>query len=194
MTNYYVHARLATGPYKGKGHDDLLIPRIKFLPEDRKMPFEMQRIQFPIRLGFAITHFRVQGGTFKKVGINLSHQLFGHGHLYVALSRVGSGKRVKIFQPKDDKTKGYMRNVVYPEVLTDDQIFPNQPNVDENPEVVPETEPFFPPPDPSIPRLSLLDQIDQLTDPRLEEAGFERGEYTKPDGNCFLWALKDQMR
>ena len=193
-SNYFIHGQLATGPYKGQGNDDLLIPRIKFLPKDQKMPYEMQRIQFPIRGGFAITHFRVQGQTFEIIGINLTHQFFGHGQLYVALSRVGSSKRVKIFQTKDDKTKGYMKNVVYPEVLGDDRILPRESHVDENHEVIPETEPFFPPADPSITRLSFKDQQDQLTGPRLKDAGFILGENTKADGNCFLWALKDQMR
>ena len=66
--------------------------------------------------------------------------------------------------------------------------------MDKNHEVIPETEPFFPPADPSITRLSLKDQQDQLTGPRLKDAGFILGENTKADGNCFLWALKDQMR
>ena len=194
LSDYYIHAQLATGPYKGKGNDDLLIPRIKFLPKDKKMPYEMQRIQFPVRGGFGITHFRVQGQTYMIVGINLTHQFFSHGQLYVALSRVGSGKRVKIFQLPNDKTKGYMKNVVYPEVLGEDRILPRESHIDESHEVIPETEPFFPQPDPTIERLSLKDQQEQLTGPRLDEAGFVLGKETIPDGNCFLWALKDQMR
>ena len=51
----FIHARLAVGPYVNGPKAELLIPRIKFHPEDRKLPFEFQRLQFPVRLGFAIT-------------------------------------------------------------------------------------------------------------------------------------------
>ena len=35
----------------------------------------------------------------------------------------------------------------------------------------------------------------QLTKPRLDEEGFKLSDEDTPaDGNCFLWALKDQMR
>ena len=193
MSNYFIHARLATGPYKGKGNDDILIPRIKFLPKDKKMPYEMQRIQFPVRLGFAITHFRSQGQTYKKIGINLTHQIFSHGQLYVGLSRVGSAKSVKIFQPPNDKTKGFMKNVVYHEVLSNDGILPRKCHVDDSHVVVPETKPFYQTPDPGLQRPSYQEQKD-LTPTRLEKAGFKLGEYTLEDGSCFLWALLDQMR
>ena len=93
-----IHARLATGAHKGK---EILIPRIKFHPKDRKLPMEMERVQFPIRLCFGITANKSQGQTYKRVGINLSNaEMFSHGQLYVALSRVGSAKAVSIFKPK----------------------------------------------------------------------------------------------
>ena len=62
---------------------------------------EMERVQFPIRLCFGITANKSQGQTYKRVGINLSSsEMFSHGQLYVALSRVGSAKAVSIFKPK----------------------------------------------------------------------------------------------
>ena len=62
---------------------------------------EMERVQFPIRLCFGITANKSQGQTYKRVGINLSNaEMFSHGQLYVALSRVGSAKAVSIFKPK----------------------------------------------------------------------------------------------
>ena len=45
----FIHARLAVGPYINGPKPEILIPRIKFHPEDRKLPFEFQRIQFPVR-------------------------------------------------------------------------------------------------------------------------------------------------
>ena len=81
--------------------NDILIPRIKFHPKDRKLPVEMERVQFPIRLCFGITANKSQGQTYKRIGINLSNaEMFSHGQLYVALSRVGSAKSVSIFKPK----------------------------------------------------------------------------------------------
>ena len=61
----------------------------------------MERVQFPIRLCFGITANRSQGQTYKRIGINLSNaEMFAHGQLYVALSRVGTSKAVSIFKPK----------------------------------------------------------------------------------------------
>ena len=47
---------------------------------------------------------------------------------------------------------------------------------------------------PSGQRLTYEQQVDQLTEPRLKKAKFVLGEETMGDGNCFLWALLDQMR
>ena len=51
----FIHAKLAVGPHVGKENSDIMIPRIKFMPEDQKIPFEWQRIQFPVRVCFGIT-------------------------------------------------------------------------------------------------------------------------------------------
>ena len=81
----------------------------------------MERVQFPIRLCFGITANKSQGQTYKRVGINLSQaEMFSHGQLYVALSRVGSAKAVSIFKPKGHPNPDHMHNVVYPEVLSED--------------------------------------------------------------------------
>ena len=118
LTPKIIHAVLAVGPNKG---NELFIPRIKFHPEDKNIPFEMERSQFPVRLCFAITSNRSQGQTLTCAGIYLKNDFFGHGQLYVAMSRVGNPKGLSIFKPKlneKDVLYQYTRNVVFKEILT----------------------------------------------------------------------------
>ena len=160
------------------------------MPDDAKCPVEFQRIQFPIRMDFGITANRSQGKTYKYVGINLTTDFFSHGQLYVSMSRVGSGQRLKIFKPKNSPTFGYMRNVVYPEVLSSERVFVTPINdVQENECEMPceqEREPL---------RLSYHQQKTMLAPDRLKDGGFKITEPPTPeDGNCLIHALKTQMR
>jgi len=115
-----IYAELCTGPKKGQG---IFIPRIPFQPEDKNIPVEFQRRQFPIRPSFAITSNKSQGQTAQQVGLYLKNDGFAHGQLYVALSRVGHPDRVKIFKPVSPTEKNpsdanlFMKNVVYEEIL-----------------------------------------------------------------------------
>jgi hypothetical protein len=79
-----IDAEILTGSQKGKR---VLIPRIKLEPSDTKLPFILQRVQFPIRLSYSMTINKAQGQTFQKLGIFLDKPVFSHGQLYVALSR-----------------------------------------------------------------------------------------------------------
>ena len=90
-----------------------LIPRIKLSTD--KYALEIHRTQFPIRLCFAITVNKSQGQTLKTVGVDLRTHCFGHGQLYVALSRVTDVNRLSVLlkSEQDDLTD----NVVWPEVL-----------------------------------------------------------------------------
>ena len=80
------------------------------IPTD--MPFEFKRIQFPIRLAFAMTINKSQGQSLTVCGLNLENPCFSHGQLYVACSRVGKSSALFVLAP-DKKTK----NVVYHKVL-----------------------------------------------------------------------------
>ena len=96
----------------------VLIPRITFIPKPGEYPFEWQRRQFPVRPAFAITINKSQGQTLKNVGVWLRGQVFGHGQLYVAVSRVSSPDQLKFaIMREPNQNELETRNVVYNEVL-----------------------------------------------------------------------------
>ncbi|XP_050338325.1 ATP-dependent DNA helicase PIF6-like [Bactrocera neohumeralis] len=102
-----IEATILTGTAKG---DVVLIPRIPIIPTD--MPFEFKRLQFPVRLAFAMSINKAQGQTLKVCGLNLIEPCFSHGQFYVACSRVGMPHCLFIFT-----TDGKTKNIVYPNVL-----------------------------------------------------------------------------
>jgi hypothetical protein len=57
-------------------------------PTDLDYPFDLKRIQLPIRSAFAMTINKSQGSTLNFVGIYLEEPCFSHGQLSVAMSRV----------------------------------------------------------------------------------------------------------
>jgi ATP-dependent exoDNAse (exonuclease V) alpha subunit len=61
--------------------------RIPIIPKD--VPIQFKRLQFPIRLAFAMTINKSQGQTMSICGLDLSTPCFSHGQLYVACSREG---------------------------------------------------------------------------------------------------------
>jgi hypothetical protein len=85
MHNYLLEAQILTGKNKG---DIVLIPRIPLDTSDSIMPVEFNKMQFPIRVAFAMTINKAQGQTMERVAIYLPRPVFGHGQLYMALSHV----------------------------------------------------------------------------------------------------------
>ena len=96
----------------------VLIPRITFIPKLNEYPFEWQRRQFPVRPAFAMTINKSQGQTLKYAGVWLRGDVFTHGQLYVACSRVSSPENLR-FALMRDCTKPQLTavNVVFKEVL-----------------------------------------------------------------------------
>ena len=90
----------------------VLIPRIKFICEDRRYPFQWSRRQFPVRVAFSTTINKSQGQTLKNVGVWLRQPVFSHGQLYVACSRTGNPGGLKIAAKQ-----GVTPNEVFQEVL-----------------------------------------------------------------------------
>ena len=91
MKNLYCHlieGTILTGCAKGR---DVFTPPIPPIPTH--LPFDFKRIQFPVRLAFAMSINKVQGQSLKIAGIHLQNRCFSHGQLYVACSRVGHLKK-----------------------------------------------------------------------------------------------------
>lgn len=118
----FLDATIITGSHKG---ERVFIPRIDLTPTDTFLPFQLRRRQLPILPAFAITINRSQGQSFQHVGIFLPQPVFGHGQLYVALSRGTDSKNITVFM-KDTTTQGklianvkeiYTPNIVYNEIL-----------------------------------------------------------------------------
>ncbi|GFX62032.1 ATP-dependent DNA helicase [Trichonephila clavipes] len=107
MMNNVIEATILTGKFKG---EDVLLPRIPMIPTD--MPFEFKRLQFPVRLAFAMTINKEQGQSLQVCGLNLDNPCFSHGQLYVACSRVGKPSDLFVYA-SDGKT----RNIVYSTAL-----------------------------------------------------------------------------
>ena len=111
---HVLHVELLTGERAGTR---CFIPRIKLQPTPSQLPIPFTRTQFPVRLAFAMTINKAQGQTFERVGISLLRPVFGHGQLYVALSRVRSLKSLYIQLPLNHYTT---KNIVYKEALQQD--------------------------------------------------------------------------
>ena len=94
---------------RAKG-DTVFILRIPMIPQD--CPYEFKRLQFPIKLCFAMTINKAQGQTLHLAGIDLRMECFSHGQLFVARSRVTGSDGLFILVEQ-----GFTSNVVYPEVL-----------------------------------------------------------------------------
>ena len=110
-----IEARILGGSFHGEIR---LIPRIKQVSkEDDDLPFIIQRIQFPVKLCFAMTINKSQGQSFDHVGVDLREPVFTHGQFYVAMSRVTAVRNLYILLPSGENTVDKVLNIVYPEVL-----------------------------------------------------------------------------
>ena len=94
------------------------IPRIHLLsPSESIVGVEFRRTQFPVRLAFVMTINKSQGQSLKHIGLDLSTEVFSHGQLYVAVSRVTDGRNVRLVVPESAPESGNIKNVVYHEIF-----------------------------------------------------------------------------
>ena len=87
-------------------------------PSESPWPFKLVRRQFPIIVSFAMTINKSQGQSLDHVGLYFPKDVFNHGQLYVALSRVKSKEGLKILiHDKSKKRLSHTTNVVFKEVF-----------------------------------------------------------------------------
>jgi len=97
LDRYVVSVKLLDARYGDEVHH---IPRIKFEAKFGDVPFT--RVQFPLRLAYAITANKSQGQTLTgNIVLDLRRPSFAPGQLYVAFTRVPSGANVTLLLPPD---------------------------------------------------------------------------------------------
>ncbi|XP_058741856.1 uncharacterized protein LOC131614261 [Vicia villosa] len=115
MANHVIEAKIMAG--KGCGNM-VYIPRMDMSPSQSPWPFKLKRRQFPIVVSYATTINKSQGQSLDTVGLYLLRDVFTHGQIYVALSRVTTKQGIKIFiYDQNNRLKSTTTNVVYKEVF-----------------------------------------------------------------------------
>ncbi|GJR43766.1 DNA helicase [Tanacetum coccineum] len=104
-----IEARIITGT---RINQKVFLPRILLTVNDPRRPFIFRRKQFPVKVCYAMTINKAQGQSLKKIGIYLAEPVFGHGQLYVALSRATTPDGLKILiNSQIDKPPNTTKNI-----------------------------------------------------------------------------------
>ena len=109
MMPHLLEATIMNGREQG---ENVFIPRIPIIPSDQTIEFK--RLQFPVKLSYAMTINKSQGQSLKVVGLDLSSPVFSHGQLYVGCSRTGNPRELYYLTTKENNQT---KNVVYKEAL-----------------------------------------------------------------------------
>ncbi|KNF00912.1 hypothetical protein PSTG_05804 [Puccinia striiformis f. sp. tritici PST-78] len=93
----YLAGKLMSGPYAGV---EIMLPKVKLHHKGGpRSGLSFYRYQFPIRPAYAMSVNKSQGQTLRRVGVTLETNVFAHGQLYVALSRVSDVKNLLVAKP-----------------------------------------------------------------------------------------------
>ena len=74
IINRVLHVKIINGSC---AEEMTFIPRIKLISSE-ELPFELHRVQFPVRLAFGMTINKSQGQSLGTVGLELCNPVFGH--------------------------------------------------------------------------------------------------------------------
>lgn len=122
LSRNILHCTFIAGPRKG---ELVLVPRIELHSDQGNcqlisiiiragMSFTLKRQQFPVRLAFAMSLNKAQGQSLTIVGLDLTDEVFAHGHLYVGITRATSSSGLKV---KTKDSDGKTANIVDQSVL-----------------------------------------------------------------------------
>ncbi|CAN1842064.1 ATP-dependent DNA helicase PIF1 [Linum perenne] len=115
LGQWFIEAQIISGSNLG---ESIFLPRMTLTTEYSSLNIVLSRRQYPIAICFAMTINKSQGQTLQQVGLCLQHQVFSHGQLYVALSRVTTRSGLKILScDSDGNHLKTMQNIVYKEIL-----------------------------------------------------------------------------
>jgi len=94
-----------------------LIPRIRLLPNAETLPMPLKRLQFLVRLAFAMIINKSQEQSVEHVGINLQTSVFSHRQLCVVFSRYTLSLNILVLLSEQSQESRRTLNIVYKEVF-----------------------------------------------------------------------------
>lgn len=115
---HVISAKITTGDFKNTHVFILRIPLLS--PGDDKFVIPFKRIQFPVRLCFAMSINKAQGQTLDFSGLYVCKPVFSHSQLYVALSREKNANSFKVLirPPRSTEHNDHSTiNIVYDEII-----------------------------------------------------------------------------